>query len=91
MHSIVRGIVHPRMKITTLNHMSYFLLWNVIEDILKNVCNQTGLFPIDFFCIFFHTLEAHGPWSLKLVTNIFKFHRRKKVTQDWKSLRVSKC
>ncbi len=28
-----------------------FLLWNIKEDILKNVGNQTVLAPIDFHCI----------------------------------------
>jgi len=38
--------------------MSFFLLLNTKEDILKNVGNQTVMVPVDVHSIFFPTMEV---------------------------------
>jgi len=54
--NLVKVIVQPKMKKKKISYhlvptLNYFHPLNLKEDILKNVCNQTVLVPIDFHCI----------------------------------------
>ncbi len=71
--------------------LTFFLLCNIREDILKNVGNQTVSVSIDFHCM---DKECNGTETIRLPT-FFKIsslmlHRRKKVRQVWNIIRVSK-
>jgi len=48
--------------------MSFFLLLNTKEDILKNDCNFG---TIDFHIIFFSTMEVNGAKVTIVLQNIF--------------------
>ncbi len=74
-------------------HMSSFPLWNPKIYILKNAGNQMVLVPIDFHCIFVHTMKVKGiiwlPTFFKISS--FVFHRRrKKISQLWEGSKFLK-
>ncbi len=71
------------MKMKFCHHL--LLLWNIIEDILSNVGNQTVLVPYNVLII--HTVENNGNQNFLLtsiIQNIFYYvSQRKNVLQVW--------
>ncbi len=71
------------------------MLFYVKEDILKNAGNQTTDGPIDFYSIYFPTMEVNGDQQMFVSSKFFKiscfvFNIRKKLIQLWNDTRVSK-
>jgi len=62
---ILSSFTHPQV---VANLYNFFLLLNTKEDILKNDLNY-GI--VDFFCIFFSTMEVNGAKVPIILQNIF--------------------
>ncbi len=72
--------------------MSFFLMLNIKEGILKNAGNQMVMVPTDFHSIFFfYNRSQWGPttvWFFKISS--FVFNIRNKLIQVWNDMRVNK-
>jgi len=103
----VKGLVHPKKKMIIIlltpklfqTCMNFFVMWNIKEDILRNVYFATKQLcgTIDFHSIFRSILwqavkgsnQLFGYWhSSKCLS--FVFSRRKKLIQVWNDLRARK-
>jgi len=70
----IKNVVISYSPSSCFKHMSFFLLLNTKEDILKNVGNQTvNCLVLTFFKI-----------------SSFLFNRRMKIIQCWNNMRASK-
>ncbi len=68
--------------------MTFFLLWDTEEGILKNVCKQIVLDPFD---LYYMDKKVNGnPKCLISKIRSFLFCRRKRVILVWSDMRVSK-
>ncbi len=74
--------------------MSFSLMLNIKEDILKNAGNQTVDGPIDLYSIYFPTMEVSGDQQLFSSSKFFKIYyfvfNRERFIQVWNDMMVSK-
>ncbi len=68
--------------------MTFFLLWDTEEGILKNVCKQIVLDPFDLY--YMDKKDNGNPKCLISKIRSFLFCRRKRVILVWSDMRVSK-